>query len=148
MIFIIIGTWFCDTHLNVIFDVQKGPPCLLPKLAKDWGGGVKAYLGNCKIKSWNYSLRDTFPYDAESYLWSTTALFFQVKHWRGMNIDKWWMSDQLTVDTTSYIVTNLVPNVPYTFQVCARVWIFDTFLPLPSHQLLLIPIMFPKNVWF
>jgi len=50
---------------------------------------------------------------------SVCADFLKVKHWRGMNIDKWWMSDQLTVDTTSYIVRNLVPNVPYTFQVIA-----------------------------
>jgi len=50
---------------------------------------------------------------------SVCADFIKVKHWRGMNIDNWWMSDQLTVDTHSYIVKNLVPNVPYTFQVIA-----------------------------
>jgi len=50
---------------------------------------------------------------------SVCADFIKVKHWRGMNIDNWRMSDQLSVDTHSYIVKNLVPNVPYTFQVIA-----------------------------
>ena len=41
----------------------------------------------------------------------------QVKHWRGMDINDWHMSDKLTVDTTSFIVMNLVPNIPFYFQV-------------------------------
>ena len=45
----------------------------------------------------------------------------------------WHMSDKLTVDTNSYIVKNLVPNVPFTFQV-----LFTLFL--------LITTMFPLNV--
>ena len=34
-----------------------------------------------------------------------------------MDNNNWHLSDKLTVSTTSYIVKNLVPNVPYTFQV-------------------------------
>ena len=40
-----------------------------------------------------------------------------MKHWRGMDINDWHMSDKLTVDTTSFIVKNLVPNIPFYFQV-------------------------------
>ena len=34
-----------------------------------------------------------------------------------MDLNNWHLSDKLTVDTTSYIVKNLVPNVPYNYQV-------------------------------
>merc|ERR1719341_1198143 len=36
-----------------------------------------------------------------------------------MESGNWHLSDKLRVDTTSYIVKNLVPNVPYSFQVLA-----------------------------
>jgi len=50
---------------------------------------------------------------------SVCADFIKVKHWRGMDINDWYLSEQLTVDTTSFIVKNLVPNIPFYFQVIA-----------------------------
>ena len=49
------------------------------------------------------------------------SMFFQVKYWRGMESGNWHLSGKLRVDTTSYIVKDLVPNVPYAFQVWTRI---------------------------
>ena len=46
-----------------------------------------------------------------------SGLIIQVKYWPGNNINQWKMSDKLDKSVTSYIVTNLPPHTPYTFQV-------------------------------
>ena len=46
-----------------------------------------------------------------------SGLIIQVKYWPGSNINQWKMSDKLDKSVTSYIVTNLPPHTPYTFQV-------------------------------
>ena len=46
-----------------------------------------------------------------------SSLNIQVKYWPGSNINQWKMSDKLDKSVTSYIVTNLPPLTPYTFQV-------------------------------
>jgi len=43
-----------------------------------------------------------------------------VKFYRGDNTNDFGMSDTLSVTTNSYIVRDVVPNLPYTFQVIAR----------------------------
>merc|ERR1711936_552496 len=43
-----------------------------------------------------------------------------VKFYRGDNTNDFGMSDTLSVSTNSYIVRDVVPNLPYTFQVIAR----------------------------
>merc|ERR1711990_1165298 len=43
-----------------------------------------------------------------------------VKFYKGENTNDFGMSDTLSVTTNSYIVRDVVPNLPYTFQVIAR----------------------------
>ena len=44
-----------------------------------------------------------------------------VKFYKGDNTDDFGMSDTLSVNTNSYIVRDIVPNLQYTFQVSIRV---------------------------
>lgn len=85
---------------------------------------------NCRTPGWNPKLTgppivEQLSMTSVRVSWAglletaVCADWLKVKHWRGMDINNWHMSDKLSVETTSYIVKNLVPNIPFTFQVIA-----------------------------